>query len=246
MKTFEEIKSDITKFNMRLLTEYQEKLNQPGISEFDQIVANKVVTNAQRNLDNIDEVTTINIGSEVNGLIKQIQYAFSKDGSDYFNQFDKFMEKWVLGEYDKNGNKKPGPAATGYVQSLGITSEDLQCLKGSVPIKYDFGDVLRQRANTVIGTNIPMASVEEKAEHELEAATEENKAQAYVKWMEIQRDSGSLRNGNSYNVLATNQTYQEAKAMLNKDKEKHSEEFSQMIMEGYGNELEENEKGHYM
>lgn len=92
MKTFEEIKSDITKFNMRLLTEYQEKLNQPGISEFDQIVANKVVTNAQRNLDNIDEVTTINIGSEVNGLIKQIQYAFSKDGSDYFNQFDKFME----------------------------------------------------------------------------------------------------------------------------------------------------------
>ena len=120
MKTFEEIKSDITKFNIRLLTEYQEKLNQPGISEFDQIVANKVVTNAQRNLDNIDEVTTINIGSEVNGLIKQIQYAFSKDGSDYFNQFDKFMEKWVLGEYDKNGNKKPGPAATGYVQCLQV------------------------------------------------------------------------------------------------------------------------------
>ena len=37
-----------------------------------------------------------------------------------------------------------------------------------------------------------------------------------------------------------------SKSMRKKDREKYAEELSQMIMEGYGQELEENEKGHYM
>lgn len=214
MKTFDEVKLDMSKFSTRLLTEYQGKLNQPGISEFEQTVANKVVASLQSNLDNIDEVTTIKIGSEVNSLIKYIQYAYSREGSDYHNQFEKFMERWVLGEYDRDGNKKPGPAAVDYVYSLGITGEDLQCLKGTIPIEKEFGDVLRQRVNAVMGTNIPMAGVEETALREYQNASEENKAQAFVTLKEVQRDSGSLRNGNSYYPLANNQAYQEAKANI--------------------------------
>ena len=37
-----------------------------------------------------------------------------------------------------------------------------------------------------------------------------------------------------------------SKSMRKKDREKYAEELSQMIMEGYGQELEENEKGHYL
>ena len=37
-----------------------------------------------------------------------------------------------------------------------------------------------------------------------------------------------------------------SKSMRKKDREKYAEELSHMIMEGYGQELEENEKGHYM
>ena len=214
MKTFDEVKADIVSFNSKLISQYQEKIVQSGVSDFDKNVANKVIQTAQNNIDNIDEVTTIKIGSEVNSLIKYIQYGYSREGSEYHNQFDKFMEKWVLGEYDREGNKKPGPAAVDYVYSLGITGEDLQCLKGTIPIKREFGDELRQRVNAVMGTKIPMSGVEENALKEWENATDETKEQAFVTLKEVQRDSGSLRSGNTFYTLANNQMYQEAKSHI--------------------------------
>lgn len=38
------------------------------------------------------------------------------------------------------------------------------------------------------------------------------KDEAYVRLAEVQRDSGKLKNGTDYYLLATNQQYQEAKA----------------------------------
>ena len=65
-----------------------------------------------------------------------------------------------------------------------------------------------------MGTKIPMAGVEENALREWENASEENKEQAFVTLKEVQRDSGSLRNGNTFYTLSNNQSYQEAKAHI--------------------------------
>ena len=77
-------------------------------------------------------------------------------------------------------------------------------------------DFFRQFVNSKCGTNIPMSGTLEQAKKEYEEALmngdEIAKDEAYVRLAEVQRDSGKLKNGADYYLLATNQQYQEAKA----------------------------------
>lgn len=61
-----------------------------------------------------------------------------------------------------------------------------------------------------------MSGTLEQAKKEYEEALmngdEIAKDEAYVRLAEVQRDSGKLKNGTDYYLLATNQQYQEAKA----------------------------------
>lgn len=215
MKTFDGVKNSIIFYNSDMIAKAQKELSQPGLKKHEIAADNIIISNAQSNLNNIEEVTTIEIGYLVNSLLKHIRDSYRKDINNYFSDFEKFMEKWVVGEYDKDG-KRTYTVVSNLVRGLGITSEDLQCLKDSLPNEETFGDVFRQRVNSAMGTNIPMAGVEESARREWDAvqtnASEEDKERAYVAFKEIQRDAGSLKHDSLvYFVLANNQAYQEAK-----------------------------------
>ena len=75
---------------------------------------------------------------------------------------------------------------------------------------------MRQDVNEKLGTSIPMANEMHEAEVEYQAALDsgdkelENASLVHLK--KVQRDSGKLRNGGKFYLLANDQQYQAAKA----------------------------------
>ena len=202
MRTFEEVKSLVKEEILRHIFVCKIKCQKFG--EIGQIAFDASIQDAINNLDNLDEVTTIEIGSGVNHLIDRIQCAYGKEQAAYHNNFELFMKEFIFDSVFVPES----------IFMLGITMEDLQCLKDTLPTERNYGDELRQRVNAVMKTTIPMAMEEEEAIREYENADDENKDQAFVKMRETQRDSGSLKlfeHLSILNTLANDQEYQEAK-----------------------------------
>lgn len=197
MKTFEDVKKYIMSVELRTISDYQKDLDKPvGSSSTDKAMHTlwqKQVQEAQHKIDNIDEVTTIEIGRQVNSFINLLIDSTLRSRAGNLTDAEDFKIRFMLNRY---------------VLFLGITKEDVQRCKRPYT-QTIFEDAFRQRVNTIMGTNIPMAGVVEKAYREYENANEENKDQAYVTWKELQRDSGQLDG-----LLSDDQCYQEAKSRI--------------------------------
>ncbi len=191
-----------------------ERLEKSELKDHEKKGLEMALQNYQNNLDNIDEVTTIEIGAATNSLIKGIQTAYSFHLPEYWRNFEEFVDKYVTG-LTSDGNLKNG-SYFGKQQcyELGLSKSDLLCFKGNNPMNTNPGDIFRQNINVNYGTNIPMSGIEQQALQEYESAVfsgdDVAKDQAMIKYKEIQRDAGSLKIGPEYHPLATDQNYQEA------------------------------------
>lgn len=218
MRTFEEIKETEKNTLMRLMQKSMQELEKGGLKDFEEQAAKQTIQESQRNIENIDELTTIEIGAVTNSLIKAIQTAYSFHSTDYWSDFERFIDKYVSG-LTPEGNQKNGPYfAQSECYELGVGINELLCFKGKDPMSGETGDLFRQIINTNYGTNIPMSGIEQQALQDFNAVAfgddEIAKAKAFVHLREVQRDSGKLRNGlGSYHLLATDQDYQDAKAI---------------------------------
>lgn len=218
MRTFEEIKETEKYTCIRTMQKAMQELEKGGLKKFEEEANKQVIQNCQSKIENIDEVTTIEIGAVTNSLIESMQTAYSYHLTDYWSDFEKFIDKYVLG-LTPDGKLKDGPYfAKSQCYDLGVGINELLCFKGKDPMSGKTGDLFRQIINTNYGTNIPMSGIEEQALQDYNAVAfgddEIAKAKAFVHLREIQRDSGSLRNGlGNYHLLANDQAYQDAKAI---------------------------------
>lgn len=217
MKTFEEIKENIKKSEISLMQQTMQKLEQGGLMDYEKASANMIIRECQSVIENIDEAATIEIGAQTNSLIKSIGLAYTAHLNEYWQNFEEFINKYVLG-LTPDGEKIPGTyLGQSQCLELGVGIKELSCFKGISPTSKEAGDLFRNVINANYGTNIPMSGIEEQALQNYNAVASGNdeiaKAQAYVHLMEVKRDSGALMNGGSYFLLATNQDYQNAKAM---------------------------------
>lgn len=217
MKTFEERKEEIKANQERIMQQAMEKIKNGNLNDWDEGVEKNIIIERQRNIENIDEVTTIDIGAETNSLIEQIKTQYEMHLVDYYQDFERFINEYIFG---LNPDGKPKDRATSgkfLCMSLGVGANELLCFKGKNPMKGETGDLFKQTVNHIYGTNIPMSDIENQAHQAYKEAAysgdELEKAQAFMHLREIQRDAGKLKNGGSYHLLAYDQLYQEAKAI---------------------------------
>lgn len=217
MKTFEEIQESIKATEVSIMQRAMQTLEESGLEDYEERAANITIQECQSNIENIEEVATIEIGAETNALIKSIQTAYQFHLVDYWQDFERFVDKYVTG-LTPDGKFKSG-AYFGQSQclTLGVGINELICFKGRNPMSGETEDLFRQIVNSNCGTNIPMSGVAQQALQDYESVAfgddEMAKAQAFIHLKEVQRDSGLLRNGRSYYTLATDQNYQDAKAI---------------------------------
>ncbi len=211
MKTFEEVKVDLLAANVASIELAKAMLEVDDYSNEVRKIAKMTMKNCQKIIENIDEATIITIGFNVNNLIEEIRDGYSMNEYDYYTQFDKFMDKYIFGEKDETGNLKEGAFSCIYVDKLGITKEDLQCLRNNLPTNKDFGDELRYRVNLMMGTKIPTTDEITRIESEYFKADDRTVDQALVNYLEMQRDAGWLKVGKRFEFLSDNEEYQIAK-----------------------------------
>ena len=98
MKTFDEIKNEITKHRLEGIERFQEQLVDPKNVADEEVknTAKNYIQYCKRDLDNIDKLTTMKIARNVNDLIKDIQYGFYQDMDKYFKSFDDFVNDWII------------------------------------------------------------------------------------------------------------------------------------------------------
>ena len=74
MKTFDEIKNEITKHRLEKIEKFQEQLVDPKNLTDEEVknTAKNYIEYCKRDLDNIDELTTMKIARNINDLIKDI------------------------------------------------------------------------------------------------------------------------------------------------------------------------------
>lgn len=217
MRTFEEIQEMIKSHKTELIQRNMQKLAKGGLMDFEERAAKELIQKCQSYIENIEEVTTIEIGVETNSLITAIQNAYKIHLFDYWHNFEKFIDEYVTG-LTSNGNLKNGTYfGQRQCYTLGVGIKELMCFKGHDPMSSETCDLFRQIVNANYGTNIPMSGVEQQALQDFESVAfkddEMAEAQALIHLKEVQRDSGTLRNGGTYYILATDQNYQDAKAM---------------------------------
>ena len=216
MKTFEEIKENIKKSKISLMQQAMQKLKQGGLKDYEKASANMMIRECQSVIENIDEAATIEIGAHTNSLIKSIGLAYTAHSNEYWQNFEEFINKYVLG-LTPDGKEIPGMYfGQSNCLALGVGIKELSCFKRISPTSKEAGDLFRNVINANYGTNIPMSGIEEQALQNYYAVAVTDviaKAQAYVHLMEVKRDSGELMSGGNYFLLATNQDYQNAKAM---------------------------------
>lgn len=215
MRTFEEIKKNELYRQNSLISRCSERLNEGGLRDFEERAMTMVIDDSQSYIDNIDEVAKIKIGATTNSLIKAIQTAYKIHLNEYWQDFEGFVDEHVVGMTPDGKLKNGIYFGQSECLTLGIGVDDLSCFKGCNPMSDEVCDVFRRSINDNYGTNIPMAGVEEAALQEYEEVAftgdEEAKDNAFTHLKEVQRDSGTLMNGGTYYLLATNQQYQEAK-----------------------------------
>ncbi len=214
MRTFEAIQENLRANKTYIMHSAMSKLSKGGLKEWEEKAQNMIVEECQRNLENIGEVTTIEIGANTNAIIESVQKAYQLHTIDYWKNFEKFITDYV------SGLSSEGKPVNGiyFSQSecleLGVSLNDLLCFKGKNPMNEEVGDLFRQEVNVSYGTNIPMSSVEKQALQDYEAVAfgddEVAKAKAYMHLKEVQRDAGKLKNGGIYYTLANDLEYQKA------------------------------------
>lgn len=217
MRTFEELQEIIKTNKTNTMQRVMQKLANGGLTDFEEKASNMVIQDCQSSIENIGEVTTIEIGAETNSLIKAIQTAYQFHLTDYWQNFERFVNEYVTGLTPDGKLKNGSYFGQNQCFTLGVGINELICFKGRNPMDYETGDLFRQIINANYGTHIPMNGVEQKALRDYEAVAfgddEIAKAEAFMHLKEVQRDSGALKNGGTYYTLATNQSYQEAKTM---------------------------------
>lgn len=216
MKTFEEIQAQIELNHKILLQNAMETLQDERITKVEKKTAELMVHECQSVLNNLEEVTRIEIGAATNELIDAVKKMYQIYPFSYGSRFDDFLEKYVTGM--NNEGKFVAQNCSGQMQcvKLGLMNSDLNCFKDYHPMKPEFGNVFRQMINQKFGTTIPMAGTVEKALQDYESVmfTDDSfaKDNALIYLKELQRDSGHLKNGYSYLLLQNDKEYQEAQA----------------------------------
>ena len=218
MRTFEEVKEILANEGYRLRNVHQSELLKPGLREREiENAYKRRLVDIEKILQNLDEVATIEIGDSVNKIIEQIKEKCKINYSDYLNNFHEFCGFHIMGTIKRDDNRF-GARAKSECECLGITLDDLQCLKGQNPVTdFNFGDQLRERVNYAMGTSIPMASELTTIEKECSFNSmddEITRANKVVRLMEAKRDAGLLKEGHfSYNQLVYNEYYQNNKVI---------------------------------
>ena len=217
MRTFDDIQYMIETDKARLMERSRKELEAGGLQDYKEHANTMIIRDCQDYLDNIDEVTTIDIGATTNDLIRAIQTGYKLHQTYYWQNFKRFATEYIVG-LTPEGNFINGPyLAQIECYKLGIGVQELAAyFEGRNPFDDKTGDGFRNFVNTNLGTNIPMAGTVEKAREDWEAVAFgddlDAKDRAFCTLKEQQRDNGDLKNGGIYYLLATNQTYQVAKA----------------------------------
>ena len=212
MRTFEEFKSSILRAKHNLMSRCQYEIKAGRLDDDEERVRRMVIRNRQLYIDNIDEVTTINIGATTNSLIRTIQKAYQQHSTDYLENFERFATEYIVGIIDNGEIKRQSQFvnSSGNCNKLGIGVDELAtCFKGKSPMDNESGDFFRQLINLNYGTNIPMAGVQEQLLKDWKTSVyyesgsdQKTKDTAFVKLREAQRESGLLQNGGDYYLLA--------------------------------------------
>ena len=217
MKTFENFKAETLATQERIKNNFASKLNTEGLTDNYARAWTMGFKEYENNIKNIDELAVIKLGSTTNGLISAIRRNYKNHFSEYWDTFENFINNYIIGK-TQDGQIIPGSDASAVdaCRELGITLEDLMCFKGHDPLSDEMCDAFRQYININFGSNIPLSSVERKAEENYFSlpynADEAEKDKAYLHFKEIQRDSGQLCKYGNYYFLADNKCYQDAKA----------------------------------
>ena len=219
MRTYDDVKKGLLLEKKSLMNRCIQALEKGGVKDFEVVALNSVIGDCQEYIDNIDEVTTIEIGGTTNSIISGIQSAYKLYLNDYWQNFEKFADEYIIGLTPEGNFKNGSFFAQSQCYQLGIgISELASCFKGKDPMSNEAADDLKKLVNYSYGTNIPMAGVEQQALQEYQSVAfsfdQAAKDKAFVNLKEVQRDAGSLKNGGTFYLLATNQDYQEAKARL--------------------------------
>ena len=219
MKAFNEIQEMIVFSENNLISRLTRELEKPNLKDWEIKGTSMAIEECKKNIANVDEVSRIEVGSVVNTLIQKIQNAYKLHLNEYWSNFNRFMEDFVIG-LDREGKPRNGIFfGQGECLELGLGLRELSCLQNQNPMDPKFGDSLRTLVNNTLGTNIPMAGVEEQALEDYNkvafSTDEVAKAEAFVHLKEVQRDAGTLRAGGIYYPLANDINYQDAKEILN-------------------------------
>lgn len=216
MKTYEEVKQSVLNeryWRVKSIEEWYEK------EEKTPEVINAKLRKGEEfrnDIQFIDETTTFEIGRSINWIIKGLEETCQVNSGLYFSNYEQVISDVLLQHGMTNApltfQGSFSPSFFGRIKSecdlLGITVDDLICLKGTNPITdYTFGDPLRLRTNQIMGTNIPMAGELENAEKKDTATmTDEEFYQNYVERLELAHAAGE-----GYKHLELNEKYLEAK-----------------------------------
>ena len=215
MKNFEKVQSDLSTYMKSMVYTKIRTLENSGKSN-EETIKERLIKNYLRQIENIEEIATIEIGYSTNKLIRVIQRAYKYYFDEYWQDFDNFMEKHIIG-VTPDGKLLSGERFGTYeCLLLGLGIEELSCFKGKDPLSDGTCNLFRSYINANYGTNIPMAGVEHQALNNYKEVAfrsdSEAKDKAFVKLREVQRDSGALKLGGEYHLLSTDKAYQEAKA----------------------------------
>lgn len=219
MRTFKEVKEAMIKDRINTISHNERELENDNLMNYQKDELREKIKKCRTELDNIDEVTTIEIGAATNSLIETIQRVSQICSfTGHLKDFDEFIKTYILG-ITSDGRRRGGVyLGLDSCLILGININDLSCFKEFDSVRDSrAGDRFREYVNTNCGTNIPMSGVLKKALDDYEEAVDGNYdefviAKALMHLKETQRDSGNLKLGEKYYILATDLEYQAAKA----------------------------------
>lgn len=216
MKTFDEIKESVIKESYRRLkasTEWFESKESPTPEE--QKAYDDRKAEVARDIQFVDDAATFEIGRCTNRIIEGLKDTCNVDGNAYFNNYEKIISD-VLFKTNAAEEILP-PQYYARIKSecdfLGITPNDLMCLKGMNPNNADLENTLKSMVNQSMGTTIPMAEEVETAKEEyseaIDSMDEVETAKKLIKYAELLHNSGS-----KYKYLGINKEYLNAKEQV--------------------------------
>lgn len=219
MRSFEEVKEMTKSSTMTIMARNKNRLTQGKLEDWKKTVLEKSIQDCENYIENIDEVTIMEIGAATRDLIEAIRSAYNIYLTEYYQNFERFMNEHVMGLKADGSPKEGGLSYFGQIPcwTLGININDLMCFKGHNPMSVETADMFKKTVNANFGTHIPMAiEMQQAMDDYINSSHMDNNVmvsspKALVHLRELQRDAGTLKNGGSYHLLATDLEYQTAK-----------------------------------